>query len=273
MSSKIVLRSVYYCLWIICGCNAALKPKLEEVVPLNGTTMTDTALHPSVMFFDVDQLDLFPETERKVVLYDLTLGAHQTVPGEVVVEGTRLQYRPDQALEPGHQFELEIQRTIMVIEEKIAGPEFEVLDATELPEETISWPLKLRFSTGSSPQVRSAYRLSAQGRTQIIVRFSQAMDILSTENALLLTDFSGKAIDVETMVWPNSTELQLALKDPLEEDSIYQLKIAGSARAGDGIFLDGDGDGIPGEKNDAVTLKFTGIQRIILSRFSEKRGD
>jgi hypothetical protein len=248
------------------GCGSDLRALVKQVLPLNGATAVDLTVRPQITLIDGAAIDLLPSEARKVVLYDVTAGAKKTVAGSVVAEGATITYEPEEALPLDHQFLLEIKKEgcdpAGSCSPTITGEEIEDIDGSEWPEEPISWPLKLGFSTGSRPRVRAAYL----DDRRVVVRFSQPMNPVASEKAIQIEDMAGKSLTFGVPVWIDEQSVQVVLEDPLEVAAIYTLRVKRDAIGQDGTLLDGDDDGRPGEPDDNFSAKFTGSQRIIMSR-------
>lgn len=238
------------------GCEAELQPVIAEVTPLNRTTGVDVTIEPRILVGGGAEID---PNDRKVVLYDVTGGAHKTVGGEVEVVGSTITYLLKASLEAGHDYQLELSPGA------VSGGEIDRVDGSEWPAEPVSWPYHLSFSTGSRPRVRAAY-LDTDNRQSVHVYFSQAMNPMVTGPEIQVTDLGGKLMPAKEVLWSSDSSARLDLSAPLEPASIYTLKVSGKAVAMDGTLLDGDDDGKPGEPDDDFSVRFTGSQKVIRSR-------
>jgi len=238
------------------GCGADTRPVFVEATPLNGSTAIDSAAQPRLVVGDQAAIDA---ELRRVVLYDVTGGGRLTVPGKIEVVGSReLTYSPKATLEAGHEFRLEVTASALT-------GEFDLLDATESPDEPVGWPYALRFSTRSRPRVRAAY-LDPDGPS-VTVRFSQPMDPVATGKAISVSDLGGQPVPASAgVVWLDDQSARIDLSISLDSTGLYTLEVSGKAQARDRTLLDGDDDGTPGEPSDDFTVRFTGSQRVIRSR-------
>ena len=237
------------------GCGEDLQPVIRKVSPLNGATGVDTIQQPVVKVASNISVDPY---DRKIVLHDVTGGARKTVPGIVEVEGTTITYQPKAALEAGHRYQLELTGASIVGTDGITQ-----VDGSEAPHEPLSWPFRLEFQPGSAPKVRAAYLESGPS---ILVRFSQPMNAAVTEKQIQVLDLGGKPLSIKTPAWLDDQSVRVDLGGALDPVGLYTLSVARDAAGQDGILLDGDDDGNPGEANDSFSVQFTGSQKVILSR-------
>jgi hypothetical protein len=244
------------------GCSTSPRPIIEMTDPLNGATAVAVAKTPSVTMASGSAVN--DAGDRQVVLYDVTSGAHKTVAAEVLVEGTTISYEVQGgALTASHEFELEVQKSVVDAED------YEQLDGSESPEETLTWPFRLRFSTKSRARVRAAYLESSGGAYAVVVKFSQPMDPTSTGKAIQVLDATTKSsIPARNPIWLDAayTEVKVELSQTLTSTSLYLLQVARTAVAADGALFDGNDNGTPGESSDAFSAQFTGVQSVIASR-------
>lgn len=234
-----------------CGCESDPDALIQYSQPLNGETAVDFSINPEIKFSGGAGIDLFPIVDRKVVLFDVTGGARATVPGEAQLEGARLTYVPLAPLPADHEFQLEIKRQAFG-----EGGRFHEVDATEWPDEPISWPYLLTFDTGSRPRVRSAYLDRVEERQLIIINFSQPMNPVVTNQEIQLLDFIGNSLAISEPIWTGAQSVELEVEVPLEIASVYTLAVSSKALAEDGSLL-----------SESFSAKFTGSQQVIRSRF------
>jgi len=258
----------------LCGCGAdSTLALIQSTSPLNGATSVDRTVKPTIVFIDGAAVDLLPAQAAKVVLFDVTGGARQTVVGSVLAEGETITYEPTAAeLAAGHEFELVVKQAWCQTPATCTRPtvdheEAAQTDGSEWPEEPLTWPYKLRFSTKSAPRVRAAYLDGGA----IHLRFSQSMNPAMTQDQIKVTDITSTAVKLSNPVWADEQRsLRLDLGAQLGATSVYTLTVDRAAIGEDGTLLDGDGDGKPGEPNDSFSAKFTGSQQIIQSRLKER---
>jgi hypothetical protein len=246
MRNDLKLCLAWVALTVACGGGPV--PAIERLSPLNGETAVATTFKPEVMAAAGSKFEL-PEEARRVVLYDVTNGGKKAVAAQILVEGRRITYEPNDALPADHDFEL------VILRDAIFGDEIQDLDGSEWPEEAIAWPFKLAFSTRIGPLVRSAYLQRPDSSPYLIVRFSQPMNMAITSSAFALTDQQGIAIPFGQPVWRDVFTAELHLQDTLDATAIYALAVSTAARAVDGSSM---------SQNFAIS--FTGSQRLILSR-------
>jgi hypothetical protein len=246
-------------LGIAVGCGGEeSRAVIRQVSPLNGSTRIDTDLKPEVRVASAASVDPY---QRRIVLYDVTGGGQTTVAGNVAVEGSRITYQPGAALQADHDYSLVLEPG------SVTGESVDMLDASEDPQEPVTWPYRLRFSTGSRPRVRAAYLQGAGSKSQaVVVRFSQPMNPIVTGKEIQVLDAGGKPMVTGAPVWLDTSGVKVALDGDLDPVGIYTLKVGRAAIGEDGILLDGDDDGTPGGKNDDFAVRFTGSQEVIHSR-------
>ncbi|MFH1132195.1 MAG: Ig-like domain-containing protein [Pseudomonadota bacterium] len=230
------------------NCGSDFQPTILRIDPLNGSTRAETTVKPTVEVAKGAAFDLI-ESERRVVLYDITGGAHQTIAAQILVEGKKITYEPNQDLLPNRDYELEIQQ------EAIVGDKLSDVDGSEWPDEPFLWPFRLRFSTRSTPCVRAAYLDKAKQGDRIFIYFSQPMDPATTEGSFSLRTNTGGAVPMNKPLWVDTLTARLDLSNPLENNSIYMLQISHQATGLDKTAMAGDDQ-----------IEFTGSQRIIRSR-------
>jgi hypothetical protein len=173
------------------------------------------------------------------------------VPGEAQLEGARLTYVPQAPLPVDHEFQLEIKRQAV---SESGG--FHEVDATEWPDEPISWPYLLTFDTGSRPRVRSAYLDKEEKRQRIIINFSQPMNPVVTNQEIQLLDFIDNSIALSEPIWTGTQSVELDVVPPLDIASVYTLAVSSKALAEDGSLM-----------SESFSAQFTGSQQVIRSRF------
>jgi Bacterial Ig-like domain len=266
LTSLVVIASL-----VGCGSDST-QALIQSTNPLNGTTSVERTIKPTITFIDGAAVDLLPSQAAKVVLFDITGGARQTVVGSVLANGETITYEPSVSeLAAGHQFELVIkeewcQTASTCTRPTVAHEEASQSDSSEWPEEPMTWPYKLRFSTKSAPRVRAAY-LDGGG---IHLRFSQPMNPAMTQDQIKVTDIASTVIKLSNPVWADGQKsLRLDLGVELGATSVYTLTVNRAAIGEDGTLLDGDEDGKPGESSDSFSVKFTGSQQIIRSRLGD----
>jgi hypothetical protein len=247
------------------GCSVGPKPIIEKASPLNGTTAINVSLQPQVTMASGSAVN--DTGSRRVVLYDITGGAHKSVAADVLVEGTTITYQPKASLAASHEFELDVEEAV------VNASDFEQLDGSESPEEKLTWPYALRFSTKSRPRVRAAYLEISEGASRVLVKFSQSMEPTTTGKAISILDGTTKSsLPKRAPIWTDTamTEVRVELTQTLTSSGLYILQVAGTAVASDGTKLDGNDNGTPGESSDSFSAQFTGIQTVIASRLTTK---
>jgi hypothetical protein len=239
------------------GCGDTLAPVIASNQPLNRATAVAPEVQPEVQVAAearVETTTALPLIE----LNDLTTGAR--IGGQVAIEGSRLSYHPAAPLPEEHRFELVVQR------EAISGSGLLDVDGSEWPEEALSWPYRLRFSTFSHPRVRAVYLDRSQRLPRLFVRFSQDMEQVVTSDQFALFDQSDEPVPLAPAVWVDGASVRLDITVALDPAMLYLLRIDRRARAADGLLLDGDEDGVAGEADDHFVVEFTGSQEVVLSR-------
>ena len=245
-----------------CGDPRAL---IQETTPLNGTTLVDNSIEPKIEVTGSAGVDVL---DRKVVLYEITGGAKLTVGGDVEADGPTITYFPSKTLKANAEYALEVKNNA------ITGDEFDKIDASEGPvEENLAFTApvlyRLHFSTRSCPRVRAAYHQIVNGRSRIIVRFSQKMSTSSTSKAITVMDNTFKkqlASSSAVFTGVDNMSLYVDLTQELDKSQMYILWVKASATSADNTGLDGNGNWKPGEKVDDFYMKFTGKQAVIFSR-------
>lgn len=241
-----------------CGADNDTHPIVTSVTPPSRATRVDTAIQPEIQLAGGASVDPY---DRKIVLYDVTGGARMTVAGNVAVEGTRVTYEPGAALVSGRDYRLVLEVG------SVTGDSLDQLDGAESPEEPLSWPYALSFRTGSRPRVRAAYlKDGSTSSPDVLVRFSQPMNPIVTGQQIQVLDQGGKPLKISTPIWLDTDSARVELDEELDPTGIYTLRVGHEAIGEDGILLDGDDDGTPGEKADDFTAQFTGSQKVIQSR-------
>ena len=243
---------------------------IQDVSPLNGSTLVDYTVKPVIEVTGAAGVDVM---DRKVVLYEITGGAKLTVGGDVEADGPTITYYPTKPLRANAEFAMEVKTNA------ITGDEFDKVDASEGPvEETLAFPspalYRLHFSTRSCPRVRAAYHQIVNGRSRIIVRFSQKMSTSSTNKAIVVMDNTLNQLAASSVVFTGTDNRDLYVdltKDLTKEPDkngimIYTLWVKKSATSADNTGLDGNANWKPGEKTDDFYMKFTGRQSVIFSR-------
>ena len=246
------------------GCDTETSALVQSLQPLAGLSAQDVFTKPFIRMRDGVMIDA---GDRKAVLYDVTKGAKTTVAGDIEVEATLLTYAPKAALKINRDYMLEIKQAA------VRGEDFELRDGSEQPEESLAWPLQFPFSTRTAPRVRAAYLEEPEdGGQRITVHFSQAMAPIPTGTAVQILDgVSRKPIPLSTPVWSSDRTLLVSPAGKLDGTLLYTLKVSGTAAGANGTALDGDQDGVPGEKVDDFCVGFSGIQEVIFSRLGTKK--
>lgn len=234
------------------------QPLVVETFPLSGASLVEPSVRPRIVFASSATLNIQPAEARNVVLYDVTHGGRITVEGEVTADGATMTYVPTEPLPDGHDFRLEVKS------EAVSGDSIDMVDVAEWPPEPVTWPLKLSFSTRSSPRVRATY-LSEKKR--LTIRFSQSMNITATTKELHVAEISGDPLATDPPIWATNLDVYLDIQTPILPDSIYVLTVGRRSVAQNGAFFDGDGNATGGEPSGTWSVHFTGSQRIIQSRY------
>ena len=245
------------------ACSEESAALVQQLRPLNGTTAIGINEKP---LLKLRESVIILAGNRRVVLYDVTKGGKTTVAGEISSEGALLIYGPKATLKSDHDFLLEVQKSA------VAGEDYELRDASEEPEEPITWPMQFRFSTRSAPKVRAAYLEDVEGGQRLTLRFSQNMEPVATGQAVQILDgVTHKAIPLGAPVWASESTVYLRPSGKLDGTLLYTLKVAATARSADNTALDGDADGVAGEAKDHFCVGFSGIQKVIFSRMATKK--
>jgi hypothetical protein len=241
---------------LVAACGSTSQPLLKRAQPLNGSTIVDLSLIPTVEVAANASVDA---ADRHLVLYDVTAGARKTVAATIEVTGTTLAYRPKEPLPASHDFELVLERAA------VSGEKIDEIDASEWPDEPIAWPYRLWFSTKSRPRVRAAY-LEPQAQ-RITIYFSQPMDPVTSSPQIQVVDLAQKAWPANAPAWDSGNRVaRLGLKAALDAATPYTLRVGSDATAENATRLDGNDDGVVGGTNDGWSAPFTGSQAVILSR-------
>ena len=238
---------------------------IQETSPLNGSTAVDYTVKPVIEVTGSAGVDVL---DRKVVLYEITGGAKLTVGGDVEADGPTITYFPSKTLKANAEYALEVKNNA------ITGDEFDKIDASEGPvEENLAFTApvlyRLHFSTRSCPRVRAAYHQIVNGRSRIIVRFSQKMSTSSTSKAIAVMDNTfKKQLTTSSAVFTgaDNKDLYVDLTQELDRSQLYILWVKKSATSADNTGLDGNANWKPGESTDEFYMKFTGQQAVIFSR-------
>jgi len=241
-----------------CGADNNTHPIITEVTPPNRATRVDTAIQPEIRLAGGTAVDPY---NRKIVLYEVTGGAKKTVAGNVSVEGTVVTYEAAGALAADRDYRLVLEVG------SVTGESLDQLDGAETPEEPLSWPYHLSFSTSSRPRIRGAYlEGGASSSPRVLILFSQPMNPIVTGKQIQVLDQGGKPLKIATPIWLDTDRARVELDEELDPTGIYTLTVGREAIGEDGILLDGDDDGTPGGSSDDFTAQFTGSQKVIRSR-------
>lgn len=241
----------------VAGCGTDFRPAVRALTPLNGATAVETDVLPAVEVASGAQVDA---GGGRVTLVERVAGGVRTVAGEIEIVDNRLTYRPEQPLLEGRRYEL------VVEQDALRGKKLLDVDASESPQEPLQWPLRARFLTASAPQVRGVYLEPVGRRGRLLVRFSQPMDQVVSNDQFLVIDQISTELSLGKPVWIDEASVRLDIDAELDEGGLYTLQINRDARGRDGSHLDGDADGRAGESDDNFVVQFTGSQRIVLSR-------
>jgi len=241
---------------LLLGCGTDAGPIIRDLFPLNRATDVDTGIQPRVEVGVGASIDA---DAGRVVLYDVTAGGKGRVGGVVVIEGQALIYQPSAPLQSGRDYALVLESG------SVTGDALDQVDESESPREPVSWPFRLEFRTGSRPRVRGAY-LEPGEPPRVVVRFSQPMNPLTTGKQIQVEDLGGVVVPASTPVWLDTQSVEIGLTQALDPVSVFSLTVNREAAATDGILLDGDDDGVPGEASDGFSAQFTGSQAVIRSR-------
>jgi hypothetical protein len=242
----------------LCGCSGSSRGLIQKLTPPSGSTNVDSTIAPVLGGGEGVQIDA---ADRKVVLYDVTAGARQTVAGDVEITGNQLTYHPRDPLAAQHDFELTVERGALS-----SGGSLDEVDSSESPEEPIQWPYRWALSTSPLPRVRAGYFDAHQGKGRVTVRFSQAMDLVATSGEIKVVDYDGKQVPAAAAVWPDTSTAQLDLQQALDPAQPYRLEVSPRALGQNGLQLNSDRNAIGGQASDTFSAAFTGSQPIILSR-------
>lgn len=255
-----------------CDYGKRVEAVIARVAPLHGSSAVDRQLQPFIELAEGASWTIDPQAPQ-LLLYDVTGGAHLRLGGRLNIEGQRATFAPSSDLQQGHDFELVLERSgvsgLCAAGTACGNDELAENDGSEWPEEKISWPLRLRFSTRSEPQVRAVY-LDADAKLHVL--FSQAMDMVVTSAQFAVFDQHNQAMLLDPAVWTDveGRSARLRIAQELGPLDLYTLQVKREAQAADGTRLDGDGDGNPGEIDDDFKLRFTGSQRpVVQSRLPE----
>jgi len=257
-----MLRFLIILAFLIFGCGQRY-PLIQKTNPINGATNISVDISPSIHFGRSIAIN---GDNRAVVLFDITQGS-EGIGGKVIIEGLVLTYMPTVPLVPDHRYELVLKRQAFP---STFDEEIDPIDASQSPSEPLEWPLHFTFSTGSAPRVHAAYLDNESNPQSVLIDFSQEMDILSTGPAIRIYNES-IAEDVflsEDMAWTEDRRVRVHLEHSLDPSAIYELSVGEMASAKDGVRLDGNSNGVPGEAGDGFFQKFTGAQAIIRSRWA-----
>lgn len=252
--------------WLLgaAGCGSDSDAVIQSATPLPGSTAVGIDTVVRVQIHSDAELDvglLSQKNSRAIVLYDVTGGGRSAVGGTINAGSSGFTYEPTSPLRAGRSYALEIKR------EAILGDGFNETDGTLWPEETITWPYRLAFSTASAPRVSGAYLHESDGEQRLVVYFSQAMDLVASgPSAAVLDGVTRGPVKLRTPVWANDRHLELQPTVPLDRASLYILKVDTTATAKDNTRLDGNANGKPGESGDSFCVQFTGSQRLVFSR-------
>jgi hypothetical protein len=240
---------------------------IVSISPPRGSTAVDVKAQPRVVLADEASWAL-DRQNPELLLYDVTRGARQRVGGRIEIAGKEATFIPSKDLPAQHDFELVLQRKGLAglcETESCGNDQLAENDGSEWPEEAISWPLIVRFSTVSRPSVRAVYRRD----NALYVYFSQPMDRVVTAPFFKLSDQQGEQIATKPAIWTDDQGLRakLELAQSLKVTDLYTLELARQAEAADGQRLDGNANGDPGEIDDDFQVQFTGSQGpVLLSR-------
>ena len=246
---------------------------LRHVSPYAGSSAVDLQIHPSLELALTASWEIDPKAPQ-LLLYDVTAGARARVGGTLEIEGQRATYIPSADLARDHDFAWVLTRhgiTGLCAGTACNNDDLAERDASEWPEEPLHWPIEIPFTTRSNPTVRAVYLTASN---QLVVRFSQAMDPVTTSPQFTLKDDLGHAIPLGPAVWidAESRSARFLITSPLAPTGLYTLIVKRQALGADGSPFDGDGDGRGGETGDDFSVRFTGSQgTVILSRYAAGR--
>jgi hypothetical protein len=254
---------------VLVACEPEQRSLVLKTTPLNGATSVSPSTQPRIEFTGAVSIQAQEANkDLNVSLFDITGGGKRRIGGFIEIEGSKLTFKPTDAnqveapLQPNRQFSLE------VLKRGVWGDNFDEVDASEWPDETVSWPFALRFRTKSCPRVRAAYHDKTNQR--LVVGFSQKMEVLSTGLAIKLLDNKQSEVELDPPVWKDDQNVYISPRVDLSVEDIYTLKVANTAKAEDTTLLDGNDNGTPGETGDDFCVKFTGSQSTLLSRLAAR---
>jgi len=251
-------------LLVVPGCGSDSNALIQYASPLPGSTAVPTDVVVEIQLHHDAELDenlLSRKNSRVIVLYDVTGGGKFTVGGTISAGIASFAYRPTAALRAGRTFALEMKRSAVL------GSGFDETDGVMWPDEPITWPYRLTFTTASAPRVRGAYLQESDGEQRVVVYFSQAMDMVASSGSVSVLDGVTRApVKLGRPVWVSDTEVEVRPERPLAPASLYVLKVDTTATAADNTRFDGNANGKPGENTDAFCAQFTGSQEVIFSR-------
>jgi len=240
------------------ACGSDPHAVIRKVSPLSRATDVDTLIQPVVVVGGGAAVDA---RDDRVVLYDVTAGGKGRVGGTVEVDGSTITYGPTEPLTTGRDYQLVLEAG------SVTGGALDHVDESESPRESVSWPFRLGFRIGSRPRVRAAYlESSSSDSPRVVIRFSQPMNPTAIGEQIQITDLGGKPLEVGALVWSDAQSVELDLAQALDPAGVYTLEVSRDAISEDGILLDGNDNGTPGEGNDHYSVQFTGSQRVIRSR-------
>ncbi|MBW2733109.1 MAG: hypothetical protein JRH20_12015 [Deltaproteobacteria bacterium] len=247
------------------GCNSDPQALLQKLAPLMGSTAVDVRTIPAITLAPGAYWQ-FHRDNPQLKLFDVTSGERVGVAGGIRLEGQRAAFEPERELFAQRDYELVLERSAIGGDCDSAGCRGDVTDrdGSEWPEEPLNtWPLTLRFSTRSLPQVRAVY---FHDQRRLYVRFSQGMDRLLTGARIHVLDEVREPVDISPMVWQGEgvTTARFEILSPLDATGLYTIVVGELAESADGLRLDGNGNGVPGENHDDFTAQFTGSQGVIV---------
>jgi hypothetical protein len=240
-----------------------------KTLPINGATSVTPNVQAYVQFTGAVSIQAQEANkDYNVALYDISGGAKRRIGGFIEIAGSKVTFKPTDENQVEEPLPANRQYALTVFQRGVYGDNFDPVDASESPNETVTWPYNLYFRTNSCPRVRAAY-LDARAE-QLTLRFSQEMEVISTGAAIQLLDSSQQKVKLDPPVWQDEMNVQVTTREDLTPTEIYTLKVMGTAKASDDTQLDGNDNGKPGEKGDDFCVKFTGSQSILLSRLAER---
>ncbi len=256
-----------------CG-DAVVEDLVQQTTPANGATAVSLTVKPQIVLGQGVDVDGAPPG---VVLYDITSGSRAQVQATVEVSGGSVTYKPAADLAPLRRYVLEVRQGAL-------DGDFHPYDASDKPRVKLPWKqswwdsrdkategvFQLRFSTLSHPRITAVFQDA--DRDLMHLHFSQAMDRSSCHGRIQLLDaLSKKPVTVKRVVWPSASRAYMELTAPLKTTTLYLLKVDGKALGADLTYLDGNGNGKPGEAADGFCVKFTGFQQQIFSRLGSSK--